>query len=198
MPTDVEVKTALIRCLKIHSKNGTLDSQTPRLLRAEVGAVLDCEVEDFKEQIKLWISEFLDAPPVENRKPKNKKKEKVRKPKRQRAASSSSEEYTSESSSDDQEAEASSVESLRSKAKMLGVPPSFWNNLEKDNFTAVAARLKEFCDSKSIERKGDIPDLREAKRYRAQRDATAELEGINSSNIVESKRRKCRDFIPLF
>lgn len=198
MPTDDEVKSALMQCLGNHSKNGTLNSQTPRLLRAEVGSLLDCDADKFKDQIKLWISEFLENATVENRRPKNTKKVISWKPKRQRPDSSSSDEYSSESSSDDQDTAQSSVESLRSIAKMLGVPPSFWNNLAKDNFNSVAVRLKEFCDSKNIPRKRDIPDLKEAKRYKAQRDATAELEGINSSNIVESKRRKCRDFIPLF
>ena len=88
---------------------------------------------------------------------------------------------------------------LRSIAKMLGVPPSFWSGIDKNDALQLSARLKDFCDSKQVPREDvhGLPTLQEAKRYKIQRESKAELEGIDASNIVSSRKRKCTEFLPL-
>ena len=108
---------------------------------------------------------------------------------------SSSSGATSDSGSSDSVngSETHTVTQLRSIAKLLGVPPSFWSNLDKDSEADVKSRLSEFCVSKNVQVLGEVPTIKEALKYKQQRDALVELEGINSSNIVSGKRKRFVD-----
>lgn len=201
------VKRTLFECLKRHDKDQTLHFQTPRQMREQVSKLVGESVESLKNDIKAWINEYLDAREAnagENIVPENKgriarKRSKVR---RREGLPTSSESDAESASSGPGGLTVSppeySASGLRSLAKLIGVPPSFWMGIEKNNVDSVSAKLKEFCDAKMIMREGDIPTMKEAKRYQLKREAAAELEGINESNIVESRRRRCRDFIPLY
>lgn len=216
------VKKALFRIMKAHEADGTLNEQTPRMLRSELSVQLGASLEDLKEEIKGWISDFFSGaslsssseeepqPPVTNVtkkrereavKPRKVRNEPKKKRKPVESSSSSSESEFSSSSSDRENDDSGNLDSpsqLRSIAKMVGVPPGFWTNVDRNNFDSIAQKLKEFCDAKGVAKMGDIPTMSEAKKYKAQRETMAELEGINQANIVDSRRRKCRDFIPLF
>ena len=202
MVTETEIEIALIAILESHQLEDSLPDQTPRMLRAQVAERLGVEsIDDFKEFVKSCISNFLNKPkiqPKENKPIRNKKKPiKSRKTKRD-ASSESSDEFSSESSSEDDEGTPNSPSALRSIAKAVGVPPSFWSDLDKSSASQISERLAAFCDSKSVKRKGPVPTMKEAKKYKAQREAAAELEGIAASNIVSGKRKRSQDFIPLF
>jgi hypothetical protein len=173
-------------------------------LRAQVGEAIGSDVEAYKDDFKVWLNEFMSQ--IENHKMDN--SERSKKPRkhgvgkhrkvRRHQSSSSSDDSTSSSEEEHHTAEVEGAQELRSIAKMLGVPPSFWSNLDKDNFDQVRDRLRDFCNSKNVVRNGDIPTTREARQYKAKREAQQELEGIATSNIIETKKRRCRDFIPLF
>jgi hypothetical protein len=218
------VKRALFGIMKAHERAGKLDERTPRMLRSEISIQFGNSVEDLKDEIKTWISDYFsgnqnvsesssgdEASRVVKIIKKPEKKEKSRLGKKlvkkertkiESSSSSSESEYSSDSSESDREnGDASNITSpshLRSIAKMMGVPPNFWSNLDRNDFDAVASKLREFCEGKGVAKAGDIPTMSEARKYKSQRESAAELEGINQSNIVESRRRKCRDFIPLF
>ena len=203
-PMTEKLKKALFDLLRDHERNGTLDDQTPRLLRTQLAESLGESVEESKEEIKLWITEFLEnenkRPPTgrENKPHKNRSTKSV---KRKQARDEESESSSDSSSSEDESSESDSSKSavrLRSIAKMLGVPPSFWSNLDKNNADSVAQKLKLFCEARSVPRAGSIPTMKEAKKYKAKREAENELEGITEANIVESKKRRCREFLPAF
>jgi hypothetical protein len=210
MPTPQEVRQALIACLVKHEQQGTLNEQTPSLLREQVAETIGESVEHLKDDIKKWITEFVDdraelrnANAAENDRPVNRERTPRGKKniKRRETSSSSSSEFASSSSdgSDHETApDAHSAAQLRSIAKMLGVPPSFWSNINKDDAHSLAEKLEEFCDLKKIKRAGDIPTVKESKKYKALREAAVELEGINQANIIEPTKRRCRDNIRLF
>ena len=163
------------------------------------------DVDEFKDFIKECITRFI-AEPVErtakenktqNGRPVNRAIKPAKKKNIKGKRDVSSDEYSSESSVADDDV-PTSPSALRSLAKAVGVPPSFWSGLDKTDATMIGERLASFCDSKNIPRKDRLPSIQEAKKYKAQREAAAELEGINATNIVSSKRKRSQDFMPLF
>lgn len=178
------VRKELETILAKHKTNGSLETQTPRMLREQLAVSLNESIGvivGFKEEMKSWIRSFLDEAASSSESSSN---------------SSGSDEVSSEENPHVFTKNASSAAGLRSIAKMIGVPPSFWPGLNKDNADTVKSKLSEFCQSKAIELKGDVPTMEEAKQYKDKREAIAELEGIDSSNIiVGSKRRRCNEFL---
>jgi len=167
MSTSSDIREALISRLDSHRRDGTLQDQTPRMIREQLSVDLGVdltEIDAFKLSIKEWIIE--------------------------------------ETRSGQTHSGAANItaEKLRSIAKTVGVAPSFWSGIDKENVEQLSSRLKEFCISKKVpcaDPEG-IPTIREAKRYQSIQEAKAELEGIDECNILQSRKRKCREFIPLF
>lgn len=164
------------------------------MLREQVAQILEVsdqsQIDVFKDKIKVWISEFLQEPP-ESSPPKKRKKTKNAK---KRAASSSSDGYsTYHHSSHEKDSSVISPSGLRSIAKMVGVPPSFWSEFDRNSASELSARLIEFCDTKAVVRSGGsgtVPTVKEAKAFQRSRETAAELEGISQTNIVSGKRRR--------
>ena len=168
MISDSELEYQLRDILNRHKERDSLLEQTPRMLREQLSIALNVPVSDldpFKERVKTCIQSFLND---------NK--------------NSPLSQLHSESSS-------VNTAELRSIAKMVGVPPMFWSNLDKASASSIRMRLAEFCKTKQVEMGSDVPTMKEAKKYKKQREAAAELEGINSSNIVTSKRKRFQDFL---
>lgn len=166
-----EIRSALARVLINHKSTGTLAEQTPRMIREQLSIDLCLSVSEidlFKDKIKQWIIDSLDEDVTD---------------------------FQSKKSGSNK-----SAAELRSIAKMVGVPPSFWSAVDKENAGALSGQLIDFCKSKQVPRADPegLPTLREAKKYKAWKDANAELEGIDARNIVDSRKRKCREFSPLF
>ena len=179
-------------------------------------------IETFKTEMKAWIAEFLgqvNNTRVETKervkrevidvgkagtkdtrhhaaREAGKSKKKSRKDRKAPSSSADSSSSSSSSTSDSEDSSGDSAESptkLRSLAKMLGVPPAFWSKLDKGDAGAIRDRLVEFCDSKNVTRAVSVPTKKEALAFKATREAAAELEGIDTSNIVSSKRRRCTE-----
>ena len=179
-------------------------------------------IETFKTEMKAWIAEFLgqvNNTRVETKervkrevidvgkagtkdtrhhaaREAGKSKKKSRKDRKAPSSSADSSSSSSSSTSDSEDSSGDSAESptkLRSLAKMLGVPPAFWSKLDKGDAGAIRDRLVEFCDSKNVTRAASVPTKKEALAFKATREAAAELEGIDTSNIVSSKRRRCTE-----
>ena len=180
-------------------------------------------IETFKTEMKAWIAEFLGQVNNTRVETKERVKREVidvgkagtkdtrhhaareagkskKKSRKERKAPSSSGDSSSSSSSsstsDSEDSSDDAIESptkLRSLAKMLGVPPAFWSKLDKGDAGAIRDRLVEFCDSKNVTRAVSVPTKKEALAFKATREAAAELEGIDTSNIVSSKRRRCTE-----
>lgn len=166
-----EIQSALAKRLIIHKSTGTLAEQTPRMIREQLSSDLRVnvsEIDSFKDKIKQWIIDSLEVDEPD---------------------------FQCQNSVSDK-----SAAELRSIAKMVGVPPSFWSAVDKENTGALSGRLIDFCKSKQVPRADSegLPTLSEAKKYKAWKDANAELEGIDARNIVDSRKRKCRELIPLF
>ena len=190
--SEAQVRETLIESLKQHQRNDTLPDQTPRMLREQVAKILEVsdqsQIDEFKDKIKVWISGFLQEPPESPP-----KKKKTKNTKKRTTASSCDEFSTSQNSANEGDSSAVSPSGLRSIAKMVGVPPSFWSGIDRNSTSDLSARLIEFCDTKAVVRSGGsgtVPTVKEAKAFQRARETAAELEGINQSNIVSGKRRR--------
>lgn len=156
-----ELKDTVNRCLNKHHKEGTLSEQTPRMIREEVARELGIDLSKVDEE-KGKIKQYITL----------------------------FVESVSKSSASSSEEEDDEASTLRRIAKMIGVPPSFWSGINKNDSKALKTRLLEFCDTKSVQRSGEIPTLKEAKQFQSKREQAAEMEGINSANILTGKRRR--------
>jgi hypothetical protein len=212
MSYEDNILDCLRKLLEEHEGNGTLLEKTPRKLRAEVADIFRIpahDVEMFKDRIKVEINGFISVLNAkddgeleqENRVDKNGRKGaegRSRKKRKDRAKTvpASSDDSSAEVSCDD-DCRPASPSSMRSMAKMLGVPPSFWQGLDKNDATQIRGRLLEFCASRNISRQNlrELPTRREAQIYKRDRDRRNELEGIQSTNIITGKRKRFTDLL---
>ena len=204
MASDESIHSNLLAILKRHKDDGTLLAQTPRTLREELAQVMQVEIGEIdsrRNEIKVWIQSFAEnqglrtvaRAPSKAMDPAPLQKASIRRKETNMTSSSSGATSDSGSSDSVNGSETHTVTQLRSIAKLLGVPPSFWSNLDKDSEADVKSRLSEFCVSKNVQVLGEVPTIKEALKYKQQRDALVELEGINSSNIVSGKRKRFVD-----
>jgi hypothetical protein len=205
MPSEETVLTCLQSVLCNHRERGTLLEKTPRELRIEVAQSLGLNAQDIdkhKDALKAEISKYISQmgpPKIEKKlmklrspKPEIRKLKERMNRRRVKPASPSSDSSSSASSSDDSDSRPITPASMRSLAKMLGVPPSFWQELDKNDISQMRIKLLDFCESKDVPRADtkDLPTKREAITYKRDRELKAELEGIRSTNIITSKRRR--------
>ena len=82
---------------------------------------------------------------------------------------------------------------LRKIASQVKVPPNFWKNAHP-----LREALIEFCFNKGVVSEKRLPSKEEIKKYKDKRSLEAELEGLNTKNILPSKRPRNYSLSPWF
>jgi len=199
MTVEGRILKALSHLLEGYRERGELLDKTPREIRTAVAAetcVSIEELDEFKSLIKKRIHEFTAKRDHHTRAKENKPKNKPsvkRKHKKRRTSENTRSSHEDISELEGEQSHPMSPGGWRSMAKMLGVPPSFWQGMDKDDVDQIKSRILDFSISKNIRRADPnaLPTIAEATQYMKDRELQSQLEGINSTNIISGKRIYC-------